>query len=784
MPLDRNDANAGAQLPVTVGQIKRRIGSSVSDGLYEGKVAYTADPLNIGRIKVRIPLKNDLTGIELKDTEYSTGAAPVSSLPWAWPCAMPGTFVVPEVGDTVIIGFRQGDPEYPIYLGVIYGVLPHDTKDIRGGYEFQEKVSDGGQYREMEKDDVATNTNDDFGSDRIFPLSVGEGTLGGSVKSSGLPYIKPNGNDSPPESWYKRSLAEPLVRVFASTTRGHSIYAVDEAQEEELTIVDRLGQGLHFLCPVNESKNEGNWNRRTLGTLRNEGIEEPLPDTGSAKNIYQKWGNSVEGLEEYAVGEVGIVLQGLSDQKFTMSPKYGTYGGTAEIDGVGGKLSILGEGDVAVGPPLPITIGIGDGTEQPPLELLAHGVAEGSGAASGSDLPSGGVSSGAIVPGSVEIWTISAPIAGDNSIEGESLNNPNFGADGRSKPALKKKLSFGNIVPGSLVINATESIEVQDEVLGVGDGTNQPKLNNFSELNISKGSVFLKALVPTEVEDNGELKSTVKCYGLFDSVGDNGEGTFSLPGGGDTESSTTETAGGKICYADGTILSMPVWSEDIPTGVEITATYKAVANSISLIDDGSNAFISNNENKTPVGGYVVYETGEIKNPPDWDIPPGPSAYITANYQYQIKVPLRVKDKSQDSSLTKGYLTGDGVGLINYTTGTIGALKWEGPPDPTTGIPLIPGEGEKIYAAYKYLNKQPWVAKLEAHESKWGTDGRKAKDKSGAFTQHNKAVRIEEATPEGGGESAAHLEIKDGTVVLEAAGGAKVVLEGKKIYLNP
>ena len=92
MPLDRNDANAGAQLPVTVGQIKRRIGSSVSDGLYEGKVAYTADPLNIGRIKVRIPLKNDLTGIELKDTEYSTGAAPVSSLPWAVPSSPSSCF--------------------------------------------------------------------------------------------------------------------------------------------------------------------------------------------------------------------------------------------------------------------------------------------------------------------------------------------------------------------------------------------------------------------------------------------------------------------------------------------------------------------------------------------------------------------------------------------------------------------------------------------------------------------------------------------------------------------
>lgn len=770
MPLDKNDANAGAQLPVTVGQIKRRMGSTVSDGLYEGKVAYTADPLNIGRIKVRIPLKNDLTGVMNNgDYDQPHTPSPVSSLPWAWPCAMPGTFVIPEIGDTVIVGFRQGNSAYPIYLGVIYGVL--SGSDLRGGDLSQKKIPGGsGGHRELLMGDVtAADPNDAFVSDRIIPLDPNDGPVNrGADNASGLPYYKPKGNDSPPESWQKRTLAEPLVRVFASTTRGHSIFAVDEAEREELTIVDRLGQGLHFLCPVKESKNEGNWSRRILGTLRREGTEEPL--RSNASTIYQKWGNSVEGLEEFASGEVGIVLQGLSDQKFTMSPKYGTYGGTAEIDAVGGKLSILGEGDVAVGPPLPIVIGIGDGTEQPPLDLLAHGAAEGSNAPSGVNLPSGGATSGSIVPGTVSIWTVSAPIAGDEAVTAEPLNDPKFGADGRSKPALKNKLANQNIVPGSLVLNATESIEVQEELIGVGDGTNKPNLSNFSELNISKGSVFLKA--------GGQ--------GLFDKVGDYGEGTFDLPGWEPTDGSTTDTAtaGGKICYADGTIISMPSWAEVVPTNTPITATYKAVANSISLVDDGSNAFISNDDNKIPAGGYIVYETGEIKNPPDWNVPPGPSAHITANYQHQQKIPLSVKDKSGDA-VNKGYLIGDGGGLINYATGTIGALKWEGPNDPTTGIPLIPGEGEKIYAAYKYLNKQPWVVKLEAHESEWDDiRGRKAKDKSGAFTQHNKSVRIEEATPEGGGESAAHLEIKDGTVVLEAAGGAKVVLEGKKIYLNP
>ena len=136
---------------------------------------------------------------------------------------------------------------------------------------------------------------------------------------------------------------------------------------------------------------------------------------------------------------------------------------------------------------------------------------------------------------------------------------------------------------------------------------------------------------------------------------------------------------------------------------------------------------------------------------------------------------------QDRS--KGYLTGDGFGLLNYSTGTVGALKWEGPPHPTTGLPLVPGEGEPIYAYYRYTNEQEWVAKIAAHESKWEEDVGRTSNIM-AFSQHNKAVRIEEASPPGGNDPSGHLEISEGTVVLEAAGGAKVVLEGKKIYLNP
>ena len=74
-------------------------------GKYRGTVVQNVDPLQIGRIQVRVP--------------------DVSSLapsPWAMPCLpvagmQMGLYAVPLLGASVWVEYEQGDPDRPIWVG-------------------------------------------------------------------------------------------------------------------------------------------------------------------------------------------------------------------------------------------------------------------------------------------------------------------------------------------------------------------------------------------------------------------------------------------------------------------------------------------------------------------------------------------------------------------------------------------------------------------------------------------------------------------------------------------
>ncbi len=80
-------------------------------GKFRGVVTDNQDPLQIGRVRARVP---DVTG----DQECG----------WAMPC-FPfggngmGFFALPSVGAGVWIEFEHGDPVYPIWAGCWYGTL-------------------------------------------------------------------------------------------------------------------------------------------------------------------------------------------------------------------------------------------------------------------------------------------------------------------------------------------------------------------------------------------------------------------------------------------------------------------------------------------------------------------------------------------------------------------------------------------------------------------------------------------------------------------------------------
>jgi uncharacterized protein involved in type VI secretion and phage assembly len=80
-------------------------------GKYRGVVTDNRDPMQIGRIRARVP---DVTGGD------ETG--------WAMPCFPAagqgmGVFSLPKNGAGVWIEFEHGNPDYPIWSGAWYGNL-------------------------------------------------------------------------------------------------------------------------------------------------------------------------------------------------------------------------------------------------------------------------------------------------------------------------------------------------------------------------------------------------------------------------------------------------------------------------------------------------------------------------------------------------------------------------------------------------------------------------------------------------------------------------------------
>lgn len=87
-------------------------------GIYRARVENNKDPLQLGRVQVRIPMFHGM-GI---DDGISN-----DSLPWAVFCSNNGagynygSFIVPEIGEYVMVMFEDNDPDKPVYIGSVYG---------------------------------------------------------------------------------------------------------------------------------------------------------------------------------------------------------------------------------------------------------------------------------------------------------------------------------------------------------------------------------------------------------------------------------------------------------------------------------------------------------------------------------------------------------------------------------------------------------------------------------------------------------------------------------------
>jgi hypothetical protein len=71
-------------------------------GVYRAVVVESDDPAKLRRLQLRVP------------TVYGNAVTP-----WVSACVAPGSRRQPKVGDGVWVLFKEGDPQRPVWIGVM-----------------------------------------------------------------------------------------------------------------------------------------------------------------------------------------------------------------------------------------------------------------------------------------------------------------------------------------------------------------------------------------------------------------------------------------------------------------------------------------------------------------------------------------------------------------------------------------------------------------------------------------------------------------------------------------
>lgn len=317
-------------------------------GLWRGRVEYNQDPLQKGRVKVRVnEVHGEFEGGEVNSTNWWM---PTEDLPWAEVVHTygggydHGSFIIPEVGATCFVMFEKADPAHPLVVGYWYS-----------SPEYHQKM----------------NVN----QDESQPPEWLE-------KSMGKWYGK-NAPEPPLESQGIRNL-DPRRHVLFKSPKGHTIVFEDRDEAESIEIIDRAGQSLRFECYVDKEHNEENQEQRGLRSVfKGNQLERSKLKNRKAKIIFKDLaGSYIEMDAGVGTEKISIVAKPSSTSKSQQnlhlmpsqnktiieSVKDGELMSSVSLDGTSGgvelyavdhitldtsKLIILGDltvdGDVAIG---------------------------------------------------------------------------------------------------------------------------------------------------------------------------------------------------------------------------------------------------------------------------------------------------------------------------------------------------------------------------------------------------------------------------------------------------
>lgn len=216
-------------------------------GIYLGKIEYNIDPMQLGRVRVRIP-----------SLDGPASLTKVPQLLWATLGTSSfgggsdyGSFTVPPIGSYVWIMFNGGSFNDPVVMGTA-NIAP--TKE-----------------REILRD---TNKEYPPGSISMSP-------------SRDKPVKTPPTNEVPSESLNMVNNNPEVYTIFKSP-KGAGLVIQDRDEVEKFSITDRAGQGLIMSSPVTRGNNVNNqWRRKTQTSEGGDSLPaEVLKDrTGSIKLV-------------------------------------------------------------------------------------------------------------------------------------------------------------------------------------------------------------------------------------------------------------------------------------------------------------------------------------------------------------------------------------------------------------------------------------------------------------------------------------------------------------------
>lgn len=121
-------------------------------GFYRAQVVSNKDPLNLGRVKIRIP---SFHGVSSEQSSY----VPDAHLPYAFPGAMigaanhMGSYILPLEGSLVWVSFETGTDNF-VYFGGVYCIKPNGDK-----YIYFNRNVNGGDSIKIDSDDIESDND-------------------------------------------------------------------------------------------------------------------------------------------------------------------------------------------------------------------------------------------------------------------------------------------------------------------------------------------------------------------------------------------------------------------------------------------------------------------------------------------------------------------------------------------------------------------------------------------------------------------------------------------------